>query len=117
MVFDPWEALRVAVRVANLQSIGPTKGAIVQLQGRLANLDDSPAQGVIPAYVAYCVVPGSSMFSGGPSSRRVLALGLGAARAVPTHSDRCLSVARRAPGRRLSLSGIGPADNIPIARR
>jgi len=56
-VFDPWEALRVAVRVANLQRIGPTKGAIVQLQGRLANLDDSPAQGVIPAYAER--LPGS----------------------------------------------------------
>src|SRR5208337_4986381 len=47
----------------------------------------------------------------------ILALGLRTARAISTHADRCLSVAWRAPSRRLPLSGIGPANDIPIARR
>ena len=47
----------------------------------------------------------------------ILALGLRTARAISTHADRCLSVAWRAPGRRLPLSGIGPANDLPIARR
>ena len=40
----------------------------------------------------------------------ILALGLRTARAISTHADRCLSVAWRAPSRRLPLSGIGPAQ-------
>ena len=51
------------------------------------------------------------------SSHVILALGLRTARAISTHADRCLSVAWRAPSRRLPLSGIGPANDIPIARR
>jgi hypothetical protein len=47
----------------------------------------------------------------------ILGLGLRTARAISTHADHCLSVAWRAPSRRLPLSGIGPANDIPIARR
>ena len=47
----------------------------------------------------------------------ILALGLRTARAISTHADRRLSMAWRAPGRRLPLSGICPANDIPVARR
>ena len=47
----------------------------------------------------------------------ILAFGLRTARAVLAHSGRCLSAARRTSERRISLTGIGAADNVPIARR
>ena len=48
---------------------------------------------------------------------RILSFDLHAARAVLAHSCRCLSAARRTSERRISLAGIGAADDVPIARR
>src|SRR5712691_8623367 len=67
---------------------------------------------------AYCVVPGSSIFSCTPRVQSlILALGLGAGRAVLAHSRLSFSTPWDAPERDVALAGIGAADDVPIARR
>ena len=48
--------------------------------------------------------------------RLISIVGAGSAGTVRAHSLRCLSAARRAPGRRGALARVGAVNDVPVAR-